>query len=409
MRVLLSTIGSRGDVQPLVALGLALKTRGAEVRLCVPPDFQRWIEGMGLPVTPVGPELRSTGKVRPLAAPPTADQKRLMIEATVVTQFEAIEQAARGCDLIVGATALQIAAPSVAELRSIPYRFVAYCPSVLPSPSHAPVVHGALASFTDPQARDHREQWARHADHFASTFSSALNDQRARRGLSPIDDVHRYVLTDAPWLAADPALAPFPDDGAVFQPGAFILPDHRALSPELERFLGAGPPPIYFGFGSNRATEGLSQAMTGAARALGYRALISRGWAELSAPDGLPDCLAIAEVNQQALFKRVAAVVHHGGAGTTTAAARAGVPQVIIPQLYDQGYWGQRVEQLGIGAAHAPGAPTAESLTLALRPTLQERVARRARSFASSIRAEGASIAAARLFTEWGAAPSCAR
>src|SRR6476469_6269811 len=112
MRVLLSTIGSRGDVQPLVALGLALKARGAEVRLCVPPDFRDWIEGLGLPVTPIGPELRAlTAHAAPAApAPLSAERRRQMVEGTVATQFETIASAAAGCDVIVGATALQIAA-----------------------------------------------------------------------------------------------------------------------------------------------------------------------------------------------------------------------------------------------------------------------------------------------------------
>ena len=79
--------------------------------------------------------------------------------------------------------------------------------------------------------------------------------------------------------------------------------------------------------------------MIQAARALGRRAIVSRGWADLSLVDDEPDCLAIGEVNLQALFTRVAAVVHHGGAGTTTAAALAGAPQVVIPQHYDQHYW----------------------------------------------------------------------
>ena len=70
MRVLLSTIGTRGDVQPLVALALQLMALGQEVRLCVPPDFRDWIEGLGMPVTPIGPELRSTGKANPMAARP---------------------------------------------------------------------------------------------------------------------------------------------------------------------------------------------------------------------------------------------------------------------------------------------------------------------------------------------------
>jgi vancomycin aglycone glucosyltransferase len=185
----------------------------------------------------------------------------------------------------------------------------------------------------------------------------------------------------------------------VFQPGAWILPDERPHSRELDTFLGAGEPPVYFGFGSIRAPEDLSRVMIRTARALGRRAIISRGWAELSLVDDAPDCLAIGEVNQQLLFKRVAAVVHHGGAGTTTAAARAGAPQVVIPQHYDQHYWAQRVHDLGIGTAHAPGAPTSDSLTDALRHALRPDVAARARSVAGAVRGDGALIAARRLIT----------
>ena len=119
MRALLSTIGTRGDVQPLVALALALRAQGQDVRLCVPPDFRDWIEGLGFSVTPIGPELRSTAN--PSAARPTPEQVRQMIAGTVATQFETIAAAARGCDLLVGASALQVAAPSVAEAMGIPY------------------------------------------------------------------------------------------------------------------------------------------------------------------------------------------------------------------------------------------------------------------------------------------------
>ena len=104
MRVLLSTIGSRGDVQPLVALALELRTLGQDVRLCVPPDFRDWIAGVGLDVVPIGPELRSTAKADPTAAPPTLEQIRQMMEGTVAAQFTTIMAAAEGCDVIVGAT-----------------------------------------------------------------------------------------------------------------------------------------------------------------------------------------------------------------------------------------------------------------------------------------------------------------
>ena len=210
-----------------------------------------------------------------------------------------------------------------------------------------------------------------------------------------------YIFTDRPWLAADPTLAPWPDpaDAAVFQTGAWILPDERPLSPELETFLETGEPPVYFGFGSMRAPQDFSQVIVESARALGRRAILSRGWADLSPVDNEPDCLAIGEVNVQALFKRVTAVVHHGGAGTTTAAALAGTPQVVIPQIYDQHYWAHRIHHLGIGTAHAPGTPTTDSLMSALEHTLQPDVAARAHSMATVMCRDGAQAAARRLIS----------
>ena len=400
MRVLLSTIGSRGDVQPLVALAVEMKGFGQDVRLCVPPDFREWIAGLGLPVTSIGPELRSTAKPKAVpSAPISPELRRQMIEGTVAAQFETITAAAEGCDLIVGATALQVAAPSVAEHMGIPYVFAAYCPAVLPSPRHAPPVLGVLGDKPTPAMDDYSELWAADARRWNDTWGTLINSRRASLGLPAVSDVHRYVITDRPWLASDPTLGPWPGpaDGAVFQTGAWILPDESPLSPELEAFLDAGEPSVYFGFGSIRAPEQLSRAMIESARALGRRAILSRGWADLSLIDDGPDCLTIGDVNQQALFKRVAAVVHHGGAGTTTAGARAAAPQVVIPQHYDQHYWAGRVQDLGIGTAHAGSSPTTDSLTAALERTLQPEVAVRARSVATIMRGDGARLAAQSL------------
>jgi vancomycin aglycone glucosyltransferase len=400
MRALLSTIGSRGDVQPLVALALSLRALGAEVRLCVPPDFRAWIEGLGLSVVPIGPEVRQAAAAAhaAAAAPPSADAKRRMVEGTVATQFETIGAAAEGCDAIVAATALQVAARSVAERRGIRYVFVAYAPIVLPSPLHAPPW---LPGDPAPGAADNRELWARSRARLDATFGDALNAHRLAIGLAPVADVGRYMFTDAPWLAADPTLGPWPDpaDATVFQPGAFLLPDERPLSPELSRFLDAGEPPVYFGFGSTRAPQDLGRTLVEAARAVGRRAIVSRGWADLSAIDDASDCLAIGEANLRALFGRVAATVHHGGAGTTALAALGGAPQVVVPQLYDQHYWARRVDELGIGVAHAAGVPSAESLASALSKALRpERIAK-ARAVAGAVRTDGAEVAARRLLT----------
>jgi vancomycin aglycone glucosyltransferase len=401
MRVLLSTIGSRGDVQPLVALAVELRDTGADVHMCVPPDFRDWIEQLGISVTAIGPELRSTGKAAPSATPITPERRRQMMEGTVATQFETIARAAKGCDVIVGATALQVAAPSIAERMGIPYVFAAYCPAVLPSPHHAPPVLAMLGDAPAQVMSDYSELWSKDARRWNDSWSTLINTQRVSLRLPPIDDVRSYVHTDHPWLAADPTLAPWPDqaDDRVYQSGAWILPDDRPLTPELEAFLDSGEPPIYFGFGSNRAPDNLNRVMIEAARVHGRRAIVSRGWAELSVIDDGPDCLTIGEVNQQALFKRVAAVVHHGGAGTTTAAARAGAPQVVIPQHYDQHYFAARVQQLGIGVAQAGSTPTTDSLTSALECVLQRDVAVRAQSLAGAVRSDGARAGARRLIS----------
>ena len=398
MRILLSTIGSRGDVQPLVALGLQLKTLGQDVHMCVPPDFREWIEGLGVTVTPIGPELRSTAKASPMTVLPTQEQVRQMMEGTVAAQFETITAAAQGCNIIVGATALQIAAPSIAEKMGVPYFFAAYCPAVLPSPHHAPPVLPALGDKPVTMT-DYSELWEKDAERWNAQWKDILNSHRTKLGLDPVSEVHSHILTKQPWLASDPKLGPWPDPAneSVFQTGAWILPDTRPLSPELEAFLDAGVPPIYFGFGSIRAPEEFSRVTIETARRLGRRAILLRGWADLSLVDNEPDCIAIGEVNHQVLFKRVAAIVHHGGAGTTHAAVRGGASQVVIPQHYDQHYWAGRVQQLGIGIAHTSTTPTVDSLTSALEGALQPDVIARAQTITDEIRIDGTLIAAQRL------------
>lgn len=398
MRILLSTIGSRGDVQPLVALGLQLMELGQEVHMCVPPDFRDWIEGFGITVTPIGPELRSTGKTNPMATPRTPEQIRQIMEETVATQFETITAAAQSCDLIVGATALQIATRSIAEHMGIPYFFAAYCPSVLPSPAHSPPILTGLGDKSVTMT-DYSDLWENDAARWNAQWKDILNAHRMRLRLDPVSEVRSHILTDQPWLACDPTLGPWSDpaDQFVFQTGAWFLKDERPLDPELEAFLEAGDPPIYFGFGSIHAPQGLSEMMIQSARALGYRAILLRGWADLSLVDNEPDCIAIGEVNHRALFKRVAAVVHHGGAGTTHAATRAGAAQVVIPQHYDQYYWARRVQELGIGTTHISGIPSTDSLTGALKQTLQPNVTAHAHTVAAAMRDDGALIAAQRL------------
>jgi vancomycin aglycone glucosyltransferase len=373
MRVLLSAIGTRGDVQPLVALASRLRDCGHEARLCVPPDLRDWIEGLGFPVTPLGLELRGTGAAEwpPKEVRSSPERMRQMIDAAVADEFTTIAEAALGCDVILAAAGRRpIAARSVAQALGIRYVFAAYSPLHLPS-LELP------------------------ADRFNDTYGPPLNYHRAAAGLAPIEDVRGHTLTTTPWLAADPVLGPWlgPADYGVVQTGAWILNDERPLDPELEAFLSSGEPPVYFGFGSMKMPPRLAQVIAEAARRAGRRAIISAGWADLALTGSHPGCLVIGEVNHQKLFRQVAAIVHHGGSGTTVTAALSGAPQVVIPQFFDQGYWARRVGELGIGI-DARGTPTADSLTAALRHALQPAVAARARSVSAAMTANGAQVAA---------------
>ncbi|MEU4775396.1 glycosyltransferase [Micromonospora sp. NPDC023644] len=400
-RVLLSTLGSRGDVQPLVALAARLKALGLQVRLCAPPDFARWVATFKIPFVPVGPPWRRSAAPRPRAAAPRPSpaQVRQLAASSIGIQFEVLSAAARDCDVLVASTGLQIAARTVAEKRGIPYVFAALCPAALPSPHHPPLPLPLLGQAPPPASADNGELWAANLRQVNDTFGVPLNALRAGLGLAPVDDVSDHIHTDQPWLATDPTLAPWPDAAGtdVYQPGAWLLPDERPLPTELRTFLDAGAPCVYVGFGSVAAPPGLLETAIRAVRAVGCRLVVSRGWAPLTLTDRAPDCLVVGEVNQQALFKEVAAVIHHGGSGTTTTAARAGTPQVVIPQVYDQHYFARRVSALGIGTAHPGAVPTAESLTAALGAALRPEVAARAHAFAAVIRPDGAQVAAQRL------------
>jgi vancomycin aglycone glucosyltransferase len=242
---------------------------------------------------------------------------------------------------------------------------------------------------------DIRALWERNNQSAYQRYGGPLNDRRSAIGLSPVEDIFTFGYTDHPWLAADAVLAPLqPTDLDAVQTGAWIVPDERPLAAELEAFVDAGSPPVYVGFGSLRAPADAVRVAVEAVRAHGRRVILSRGWGDLILPDDREDCFTIGEVNQQVLFGRVAAVIHHGGAGTTHVAARAGAPQVVVPQIADQPYYADRVAELGIGVAHHGPTPTFDSLSAALGTALAPGTRARATAAAGTIRSDGTKAAA---------------
>ncbi|UOZ05138.1 glycosyltransferase [Amycolatopsis sp. WQ 127309] len=397
MRVLLSTYGSRGDVEPLVGLALTLRARGAEVRVCAPADedFARRLAGVGVAYVPVGPSAKELTQAAPV--PSSLPERAAQL---IAAQFDVVTEAAEGCDVLVATGMLPTAAGalSIAELLGVRSVFVAFQSSTLPSPHHAPLAYAGRPF--PPEVTGNRALWDLDAESVNTLFGAALNTSRVAHGLPAVDHVRDYVIGTRPWLATDPVLDPWrATDLDVVQTGAWVVPDDRPLPAELDAFLAAGPPPVYVGFGSMpmHAAADVAQVAVDAVRAHGRRVLVLQGWADLGLADDRDDCFVLGEVNHQALFGRCAAVVHHGGAGTTTTAARAGVPQVVVPQATDQPYWASRVAALGIGVAHDGPAPTVASLSAALGSALAPET--RARAEAVTIRADGTAVAADLLFT----------
>ncbi|MDX8440007.1 glycosyltransferase [Mesorhizobium australafricanum] len=403
MRILLSTYGSRGDVEPLAALGAALRAHGDEARVSAPGDaeFALLLARASVPLAPAFAPVREWAKEminRSRSASPEGRARLISGQATeiVARQYEALTAAAEGCDAVVafGLFPSCAAARLVAEQCGMRYMLGTFCPVWLPSPHNRP--HEYPGHPLPPGETDNRLLWEMDIRTKNALFGEAINGHRASLGLPPVQNVRDYVYGDTVLLACDPTLGPWlPSDliDAV-QTGAFILPDERPLPDGLKAFLDAGPPPVYVGFGSISVAREAGSAAIEAIRAKGLRTVIAQGWAGLGLVDDGDDCFQVGEVNQQALFGRVAATMHHGGAGTTVAAARAGAPQVIVPQIGDQPYWAKRAAELGIGAAHDGPVPTTGSLSAALEAALAPRVRVRALELAGKVRADGAKAAA---------------
>jgi len=390
VRVLLQSYGSRGDVEPMMALAMYLRELDVEVRMCLPPDaeFAVLLAGTGVELLPFGSSVRKlvTGGGGPARAPQVA-------ETLVNEWFDTVLPAARGCDALVVSGLMPVGGPAVAEAVGIPYVCALLQSRVLPSPEYEPL---GRPGKPFPPGADISTMWKVDAEKADDLYAAPLNRRRADIGLPPVTNVRDHFLTDHPWLASDPTLdakkrTPGFD---VVQTGAWFRPDRRPLPADLVAFLDGGAPPVYVGFGSMpmHSAADVGPAAVAELRARGRRVVVNRGWAGL-AVDDQENGFVVDDVNHQALFPRVAGVVHHGGAGTTTAAARAGTPQVVVPQVADQPYWGSRVAELGLGATVSTAAELAQALEIMLRPETRSR----ATAVAGSIRVDGASRAAGAL------------
>ncbi|MGB5748540.1 MAG: nucleotide disphospho-sugar-binding domain-containing protein, partial [Desulfobacterales bacterium] len=348
-KIVLATCGTRGDIQPLIALARALTCRGHETLIAAPPEHEAWVEDCGCAFHGLGSNftkmLRRYPQVHTLK-PVMGWLGFLRLE--IQKQLSQLPGIIDGADLVLGAS-LCLGLHSAAESMNIPYGFVAMAPQILPS-AHHPFV--ALKLQNMPQWLN-RLSWevARVLDRM--NFTAVINRERRRLKLAPVKDILRHVIGNHVIVASDPVIAAVPADVELdfVQTGYLHLKTDQTLSGPVEAFLAAGPAPVYFGFGSmsTREQEALVELIQASLRLTGQRGILTGFRFDETGFVDPKGCIFVDEVSHPSLFPSLAAVVHHGGSGTTATAARAGVPQIIVPHILDQYYWGERVYRCGLG------------------------------------------------------------
>jgi UDP:flavonoid glycosyltransferase YjiC (YdhE family) len=349
--LVLATVGSRGDVQPLLALGQVLRQRGHRVRIAAPPDFATWVQSMGFDFAPLGQNMRQfladnpavlTGHVR--RATPLL--KRYFADA-LPAQMQELLAICTDAEALVWA-GLALTAPSVAERLDIPALGILYSTCMLPSGLHPPPTvrwHG-LPHWAN------RTLWWLHDRLAASMLGQPLNQARRQAGLAEVN-LHDHLLHGCDYaIAADVLL--FPGDpswpGNLQRANFLFMDDPEPLDAELDAWLQDGEPPVYIGFGSmgGTGTQRMEALLLQALKSSDKRCLIAAGWAGLGGQTLPPGWRSIAAAPHAKLFPRLAAVVHHGGSGTTAQALRSGVPQVLLPLILDQYHHAHRLYLAGL-------------------------------------------------------------
>jgi sterol 3beta-glucosyltransferase len=389
MRILIVTAGSRGDVAPYTGLGQRLQQAGHQVALAAHDRFADLVRECGLehralPGDPV--EL-----VRARTAAPSPEAATSVFAAFLDELGDGVVAAVTaGTDVLLTASGPAPLSRLVADGFGIPSLGVYLAPGVPTREFHPPglPVTGPFSPADNLAAG--RELLAR----TGSLYADVLRRLRTRLGLrtaaaeaaSPPDDwpiCHGYSPEVVPRPADWPATVHVTGYWWPARPPGWQPPDL------LVDFLGAGPPPVFIGFGSMTPHhERLHDVVAAAVGRAGVRAVVQSGWAGL-APAG-DDILLVGDLPHDWLFPRTAAVVHHAGAGTTGAGLRAGVPAVPVPVLVDQPFWADRLHRFGVAPQPLPlHELTADTLSDALRACLDRSTYRdRATELAHRIRAE---------------------
>ncbi len=386
MKITFLTYGTEGDTRPLLALAREVVDRGHEAHLLADVAGAPRAQALGIPFTALAGDMR--GAFQPGGAfgallKDGASMSRLMRACATLARdntlpwMEAACTAARGSDLIVYSGLAGFVGLAVAEGLGIPCIGAAMWPMT------------PTREFAPPFLNMHRlPGWANMLAHRAfermawSMFGPELNRARARVFGAP---PRKQPWRDMPLLVGcSPTLLARPADWPpnVHVTGVWQLPAGEGFTPPraLLDFLEAGPAPVYIGFGSMAGIAQGTLVDAIAAVASGRRVLFHPGWSGIDSSRLPPDVYVLDDTPHDWLFPRTALVVHHGGAGTSHAAARAGVPSVVVPFAGDQFFWARRMALRGIAAAcPAAGLDSArlvQAVAAASQPAMREEARR---------------------------------
>jgi sterol 3beta-glucosyltransferase len=415
VKVVLLALGSRGDVQPMVALGKALKAAGKPVTVVALRDFAPLVEEAGLSFEPIVSIFDESDPAYAEATRKTAGGamsfKRVVSAwlAYIAPQVAAAEMAAVEPGDLVVAGALSIDdALALQEARGCRAVHMLTAP-LLPTASGPSTIFAIR-----PRGRSVLNSWAGRAALAAgapmmTTTGCHLRDQLKLPRTRALGFV--TMLQSVPTLlTTSPLVAPPPGDwpGNLCQTG-FWFDESPVWDPpaDLTEFLAAGDPPVFISFGSMPSADPNADVklMTQAARRAGRRAVIRPALSWGGAEDSPQDVYLLREAPYRWLFPQMGAIIHHGGAGTTAEALLAGVPNAVVAFGVDQPYHGRRIHDLGAGPAPIKrNKLTADSLTELITTLTQPAQAARWRAGATEARSHllqerGLEVAVQRLTT----------
>ncbi|OQV03988.1 hypothetical protein CLAIMM_08944 [Cladophialophora immunda] len=435
LNVVVQVVGSRGDVQPFVALGLVLKNQyGHRVRLATHGTFKKFVEENGLEFFDIGgdpAELMAFMVKNPGLIPGMKSIKEGDVGKRRRGMAEILEGCWRSCadfDEVKeeegGTGAAPKKKPFVAHaiIANPPSFAHIHCAEKLGIPLHLmfTMPWSPTREFPQPIANI---KSSKASGSMTNEMSYTLVDMMTWEGLGDITNKFRketlglHILSQA--AATDmlhrlripytycwsPALIPKPKDwGPHITIAGFYflsLASNYQPDPSLAEFLAAGPPPVYIGFGSIVVDDpnAMTKLIFDAVKKTGQRALVSKGWGGLGGDDlGKPDNVyMLGNVPHDWLFQHVSCVVHHGGAGTTAAGIALGRPTVIVPFFGDQPFWGAMVARAGAGPTPIPSKElTADRLADAILEALKPETLERARELGERIKEEkGTEVGAA--------------